>query len=100
MSQEIDICKEIEPILRAIGLHVGITGSRVYGMGKKQAPDIDIIIYPHAQACNGRVAVETQKIVDCLKPIFPMITELPCRYTHTVLRAFYQTVQVDFLLIP
>ena len=48
VTDAINICKEIEPKLRNIGYHCGLTGSCLYGNGS--AKDIDIIIYPHQKS--------------------------------------------------
>lgn len=41
------LCTYLEEKLRPIGWHVGLTGSCLYGMGKRAKPDIDIIFYPN-----------------------------------------------------
>lgn len=59
-QEAIDLCVDLEEILRPQGFHVGLTGSRLYGNGKKN--DIDVIVYPHANVKN-----DPKKIVKILE---------------------------------
>lgn len=45
LSRAVEICRELEPALAAIGYHCGLTGSVLYkGSSLK---DVDVIVYPH-----------------------------------------------------
>lgn len=46
-ARAIKLCTYLEKKLRPTGWHVGLTGSCLYGMGKRDKPDIDIIFYPN-----------------------------------------------------
>ena len=45
LADAVKICREIEPKLRGIGYHCGLTGSTLYA--GESSKDVDIIIYPH-----------------------------------------------------
>lgn len=45
LEKAIEVCREIEELLKPIGYHCGLTGSCLYA-GKSEK-DVDIIIYPH-----------------------------------------------------
>lgn len=102
MNQLIDaveICTKLEPFLREVKYHCGITGSRVYGLSKGKN-DIDIVLYPHA-GDDGRVAIEPEVMEVVLKELFPDIRyDQKAIYTHIVFKTSYNGTPVDFLFLP
>lgn len=45
LNDAVVFCRDIEPTLKELGYHCGITGSCLYA--GESAKDMDIIIYPH-----------------------------------------------------
>lgn len=92
----IELACEIERLIRPAGYHCGITGSRLYGMGKKN--DIDIIIYTHNTSV-GRRDCDFDQLVQLLKSL---ITDVRIRSEESyadILRGTYKTIPVDILLL-
>lgn len=45
IATAIDLCRLVEPFLKEIGYHCGLTGGCLYNGGSNK--DVDILIYPH-----------------------------------------------------
>lgn len=69
LKEAVDLCSRVEKIVRPMGFHVALTGSRLYGGGTKH--DIDLIFYRHD---NERLTKEDLKRIHaelCRMGVFP-----------------------------
>lgn len=106
LEKAVSLCTVLEPRLRGVGWHIGLTGSTLYGqrgpkkIGRKS--DIDLILYPNNDGeAHPETFEELMKAMMIKKYRLLLPNPLsPVSYPRDVIRVMTKDgIQVDFFLL-
>ena len=96
LSEGVDLCRAMEPVLIGLGYHCALAGSvLIKGLSKK---DIDVLVYPHDPEKPARAVEE---IMQALAPLgFTVWRECDERYVNrNVWITMHNNRRVDLFFI-
>jgi predicted nucleotidyltransferase len=103
LQSAVKMCRQIEPKLRSVGWHVGLTGSILYGKQESDKPpsgDLDLILYPNNDDNDAKAQFASELMRAMGIANWEVIPERTQDYNRTVVRAFTRDGRkIDFFIL-